>query len=335
MRYFGRLAFLVALATSTLSPADGWTGMAYADYYFNLQNHDYSRKGQNGFQFRRIYLTYTTPVTDQLTARLRFEGASSGFRERGTNITPFVKDAYLQWSRGDHTLTFGLSSTPTWALVEAHWGYRPVEKSPQDLHQFGSSRDFGISMKGPLGGGGYFVMVGNGAGTSSESNRYKKIYGALNYPLGVKAVVEGYFDYEPGEDGRGKYTILTLQGHGQLQFGSTQIGVVALRQTRSREAGSSHRDLFSVFGRLDLSSQVTAFARADYLPQLNPTAHFIAYTPISPGGKPLVLIAGFDYRATAELHLLPTVELIAYTSDTDIPAPSGDLYVRLTAFVKF
>lgn len=334
MGYFGRTAMLIGLATATLPAAEGWTGLAFTDYYYIAAHHIPSSVGQNGFQFRRIYLTYTTSVAEQLTARLRFEGASTDFTNRGAKITPFVKDAYLQWSRGEHKLTFGLSGTPTFALVEAHWGYRSVKKSPQDLHQFGSSRDFGISMQGPLGKGGYFVMLGNGAGISSETNRYKKVYATLNYPLGTRVNVEGYVDYEPGDEGRGLFSVFTLQGHVQVYLGALQVGLLALRQTLDNSTIIYNRDLLSVFGRWKLSEKWTGLGRIDYLPRINIISNKSPNTPVWLIGKPLVIIAGVDYRATDDLHLLPTVEMINYTI-----APgstwSADLYVRLTAYVKF
>ncbi len=334
MGYFGRTAMLIALTASTLSAADGWTGLAFTDYYYIAGHHIPSSVGQNGFQFRRIYLTYTTSVAEQLTARLRFEGASTDFTNRGAKITPFVKDAYLQWSRGEHKLTFGLSGTPTWALVEAHWGYRSVKKSPQDLHQFGSSRDFGISMRGPLGKGGYFVMLGNGAGISSETNRYKKVYAALNYPLGTRVNVEGYVDYEPGDEGRGLFSVFTLQGHVQVYLGALQVGLLALRQTLDNSTIIYNRGLFSVFGRWKLSEKWTGLGRIDYLPRINIISNKSPNTPVWLIGKPLVLIAGFDYRVAEGLNLLPTVERVTYRSD-DGQAPSADLTLKLTGYVRF
>ena len=50
----------------------------FGDYYYVLKNHNEDIEGENGFWFRRIYLTYDKKLDDAFNVRLRFEMNSKG-----------------------------------------------------------------------------------------------------------------------------------------------------------------------------------------------------------------------------------------------------------------
>ena len=133
---------VVALLFSEQSDADQLTtkGYMFGDYYYVASGAD---KKQNGFQFRRIYLTFDKKLRHKFTGRFRLEASDAGFGS-GKKMTPVVKDAYLKYQKDGRSLVVGLSPTPTWSFTEKVWGYRSVEKTIIDLNKMGSSRDLGV-----------------------------------------------------------------------------------------------------------------------------------------------------------------------------------------------
>ena len=111
-------------------------------------NHDESLKNNNGFWFRRIYLTFDKAMTDRLDMRLRFEMNSAGDFTSDLRLEPFAKDAWVRWKFTDqHQVHLGLSPTPNMNVVDAFWGYRFLEKSLMDLHRIGATRDLGVGFQ--------------------------------------------------------------------------------------------------------------------------------------------------------------------------------------------
>ncbi len=118
------------------------SGLVFGDYYWVASNHNNSLEDSNGFWLRRMYLTFDKPLTKTIDTRLRFEMNSAGDFSTKSKLDPFVKDAYVRWKFSKlHQAYIGLSSTPTWNVVEGFWGYRSIEKTILDLQKFGNSRD--------------------------------------------------------------------------------------------------------------------------------------------------------------------------------------------------
>ena len=193
------LALCLLLSAAAALRAEGkLSGLMFGDYYYAIKNHDAAVKNNNGFWFRRIYLTYDGTLTDKIAMRFRLEMNSPGDFKTSTTLIPFVKDAYLAAKIGKHTLMLGLIGTPLYDNLDEYWGYRPMEKTPIDLFKFGNSRDFGLGLKGALDAKNkltYTVVVGNGAGTKSETDHGKAVYGRLNFQPTPALFLELYADY--------------------------------------------------------------------------------------------------------------------------------------------
>ena len=165
-------------ATKT-EPSWKISGLVYGDYYWLAADHREALEDQNGFWFRRIYLTYDHTFSKAFSARLRLEMNSPGDFSSSERMTPYVKDAWVKWTHGSHAVSFGLAPTPSFEFVESVWGYRSVEKTPLDLLRWDSSRDIGLLAQGALGGRTrYSVQVGNGSGVNGETDRAKAFRGS-------------------------------------------------------------------------------------------------------------------------------------------------------------
>jgi len=174
-------------------------GVVFADYYYNIDNHDAVKKDQNAFCIRRIYFTFENNLTANIKMRFRLESAHDKF---GTTnkINPFVKHAYMEWANffPNHKLYLGIAETNAFKNAENYWGYRSVEKTIMDLEKISSSADMGIALKGDFGSIlHHWLTVYNGTGYgSSEVDKYKKIGYSLWLTPVNGLIIEGYMDYE-------------------------------------------------------------------------------------------------------------------------------------------
>lgn len=317
------------------------SGLIYSDYYAILNHHIEDLEGENGFWARRVYLTYDNKLTNSLSARFRLEMNSPGDFSTNQKLEPFVKDLYLNWSiNQNHAMVAGLSSTPTWGLVERVWGYRPVEKSPSDLHKLGSSRDFGLALKGQLGETGrlkYHAMVGNGSGTGAETNQWKKVMLSLGWWFNDNLVVEAY-----GEYNRTGETTTISAAHGFLGYVSNNVnaGAMYVAQFNTEEISGADDvtetlDVASVFTNIKLAEKWTALLRADHMFSANPRGPSIDYIPFSDQANSTLLLFGVDFEPVQNVHVIPNIETVIYGDAPDGSSPNTDVIFRTTLYYKF
>ncbi|MFQ5797699.1 MAG: hypothetical protein ACE5H0_03280 [Bacteroidota bacterium] len=311
-----------------------FSGYMFGDYYYVAANHDSANENLNGFWFRRIYFTYDHVLSEDFAIRLRLELNSPGDFTTSSKIEPFAKDAYLKWKLSDYQILFGLSSTPTWDVIEKIWGYRSVEKTPLDLQKFGSSRDLGIAIKGHLDQRkrvNYHVMFANGAGTKSETNKGKKILGSFGFKPDDSIILEVYGDWED----RGDPTRYTVQGFAAYQTDKARLGVHFASQTRTASGKEDENlEIASVFVAGELSDKVQAFARYDHM--FDPAPSGISYIPFdNTAGSSNLIVAGLDYSPANNVHFMPNLEVVIYGENAGGTKPDSDVIPRLTAYYKF
>ena len=185
--FFCALIVLSQSTQSTLAQqAVQFSGEVFADYLYQFSALDSDRDGENRFTYRRARLTADADLSDQFSARLRLEANDLTGTARGVP-TPFVKDVYLKWKDAigkGHNIVMGMQAPPAWQPAEKFWGYRSVSKTLQDRVGVHSSRDMGVHLSGPLLADGkvkYGVMLGNANSVRAENNKYKRIYGSLEF----------------------------------------------------------------------------------------------------------------------------------------------------------
>ena len=309
----------------------------FGDYYYVLKNHNEDIEGENGFWFRRIYLTYDKKLDDAFNVRLRFEMNSKGDFETADYLNTVVKDAYLQYKKGNNSILFGISSTPTLGLIEKIWGYRSVEKTPMDLYKYSSSRDFGLAFKGSLDADKkvrYHLMYANGSSNKSEVGKGKKLMTALSYHFNSGLVLEGYFDIEDRTGGKKRSVIQGFLGIDRDNF---KAGIQYSSQTRRIGPNTDDQKLkiMSFFGRNKLSEDTWAFYRFDMGLDPNPDGEKMSYLPLDKTAKFNLIIAGLDIKAGKDVHIMPNFEAVFYQENDNGIKPGSDLIPRLTMYYKF
>jgi hypothetical protein len=313
------------------------SGRVFSDYYWMAQHHNEDFEGKNGFWFRRIYATYDRNLSNGFSTRLRLEMSSSGDFQSDPAMTPEVKDAYLKWQNEDHQIIAGISGSPLFGTTEDVWGYRSIEKSPQDLYDFGSSRDFGIAFKGELGRNNtvnYHLFLGNGNSNKPEIDKGKKVSLALGYNLTENIVIEGYGDINSKTTDPDSYTAQIFGGY---QSETLNIGVLYASQYREAQIGSSSRtfDLVSAFTNFKINNTVKGYFRADHLFDDYQGGSNNSYIPFAEDAESTFMVVGADIALTEQIHVMPNIETIVYGENDQGISPDTDIIPRVTLFWEF
>ena len=288
-------------------------GVMFADYYYNASGAD---KEQNGFQFRRVYLTFDLKWNDEFSGRVRLESKDGGFGS-GKKMEPFVKHAYARYRKDRHTLYMGLSGTPTWNVTESIWGYRSVEKTMMDKNKIASSADIGLAYHGRLdedGKANVQIMLANGNGQAAENNNQKKIYGLLHFKPGALNLT-AYGDWEKRAGNQDRTTFGAFLGIQNDAFHGGVEGFVQLRKSPDHQARG-----VSVFGAGKLSDRAKGFARVDFFDPNDKTA----------GDREIFFLGGLDFEPVKDVHIMPNVMGTSFQGGID-----AEVIPRMTLYVKF
>lgn len=313
------------------------SGLAYMDYYWVAHHHNPNLENKNGLWFRRLYFTYEHTFNETFSSRLRLEMNSAGDFQSSQKMTPIVKDAYLKWQNDSHAITAGISGVPALGLVEDVWGYRSVEKSPLDLYDFTSSRDFGLSVKGKIDNAekfSYHFFLGNGNSNRPEIDKGKKVMLSLGYNITDQLVIEGYGDYNDATNGRDHYTAQIFSGYQSEKF---NLGALYAYQHRESLASTSASDLdlVSVFSNYMFSDRIKIYLRADHLFDSFEGGSNNSYIPFAEGVESTFVVGGVDLLLADQVHLMPNVESIFYGETSAGFTPYSDIIPRLTLFYEF
>ncbi|MBT8336495.1 MAG: hypothetical protein KJO11_07820 [Gemmatimonadetes bacterium] len=328
------LAFLVVgSGPSQLSAQEtSISGLFFGDYYYVAGHHDAEVEDANGFWARRMYLTIDNRFNSEWDARIRFEAGTKGDFSTSATMEPFLKDLYVRWRRGNHRILIGLSSSPTWSLLEGQWGYRDVEKTPMDLFKLGSSRDFGIAFEGSLDEAQkfrYHVMFGNGSSTKTETNKGKKIMGSVEFRPTENLILQAGAD---SEDRAGDQDRQSFTGTAILNGERGRVGLMGARQVRKAPGEDDvNVDVFSVFGVLDATERVNVLARYDRMATPIPDGAGISYFRMDPTSEGGFFLFGVDVAMTDNVHLIPNIEVVSYDDD----ALDSDIFLKTTFSIRF
>lgn len=338
--------FLMIAITITLIPKFGFAefqigmgeikGYMVGEYYWVIDHNDETNRGKHGFWFRRIYFTYDNKLSDTIKVRLRLEMASASNFDTYALLTPWVKDAYIDFKIAGQNLIAGIMSPPSFAQIETIWGYRVLEKTPLDLHKWTSSRDFGISLKGgetmP-----YQIMYANGSSNKSETNKGKKFYGALGYSKNG-FFIEGMAQFEKT---RNDYTEYILQGFGGYQGGWGRVGLqYAFRSSKPMDEDVSFKyNVISIFAVFNAGKNIEFIARFDkYFGEgykINHSGSNVDYIPFAENAESNLFIGAFSYQIHENIWLIPNVKYVFYDEIAGGVTPSSDAYINLTLWFKF
>ncbi len=337
IKLFISLFFLLFITSNNLAQSEwkhNFSGLAFGDYFWVVQDHNEDFDSENGFRFRRIYFTYDGKIADKFSVRLRLDMADPGDFETEEALVPFVKDAYLKYQFGLTQIIGGISGPPAFAVIEKYWGFRSVEKTPLDLQRMEPSRDFGISIKGSIDKEKefrYHFMFANGNGVQTETDVGKKYMLSAGYFPTKNLVFELYGDY----DYKGNSEYWTTA---QIYFGykTEQLSVGLLYANQLRSVGEKiNLRVFSFYITGKIVEKLKYYGRIDRNFDPNPGGEKIRYIPFSNEASNYFVLLGFDYELAKNIYFQPNVELVLYDETTGGETITNDIQPRFTFYFKF
>ncbi|MCX7984524.1 MAG: hypothetical protein N3A63_06445 [Bacteroidetes bacterium] len=345
---------IIVLFSGVLYAQGKISGLVYWDYFYNVTRDPLTLTNQaspqggvayQAFQFRRLYFTYDTKISETFSTRFRLEADQSANASNGT-IGVMVKDAYLKWSnviRG-HDCSFGIQPTPALEQSENIWGYRSLEKTVLDLRGIVSSRDLGVSMRGAVLENkklSYWVLIGNGNSNRPENDKYKRFYLTLLSEPVDGVVTTFYVDYGARPRKMDPYRNIlvgnSLQTYalfiGYTMEGFYRVGCEIFQQSVDNDynTGSSLRTRdahgVSFFGIVSFTSRLEFVGRYDYFDPNNAKS--------SRGDSRNFLIAGVGYKIEEKVSVVPNILYETFEKQPSGYSPRAALTLRMTFHYSF
>ena len=96
------------------------------------------------FEITRAYLGYEYHFSKEFYAKLILDVGDP--KVGGLQMTAYLKNAYVEYSKNNLGVSFGMISTTQFKVSEKIWGLRYIEKSFQDAYKFNASADLGFNI---------------------------------------------------------------------------------------------------------------------------------------------------------------------------------------------
>ncbi len=341
---------LVAAGASFAQNLPKFSGLFFGDYYYVLQHDNANpvnptsvygvsgalQKNLQAFDYRRIYLTAAYDLAPDFTAQFRLESDPSASSLPNGKLSTMIKDAFIDWKNvtdgGD--IIIGLQGTPQINMAEGIFGYRPLEKTIEDLHGVSQSRDLGVSFNQKFSN--QFkagLLVGNNSGNSVPSNKYKASYLYLQYnPVReLTILLNGQYNTQLqviGGTNHVEYNKIVdlIVNYGTKDFSIGGQYFLNGINNGLADGGTMKRNGLSLNGWVKLVDKLRLVARYDM------------YTPNSDSkntsyGNSVqnLLLGALDWSVRKNVHLMPNVEYVSY----GLSGSTADLLARATFYISF
>lgn len=322
-----------------------FSGLFFGDYYYVIQHDNANpvnptstlgvggklQKDLSAFDYRRIYLTADYNFAPDFLAQFRLESdPSASSLGPGNNTGKFstmVKDAFIQWNNvaPGANIIIGLQGTPNINMAEGIFGYRPLEKTIQDLHGISGSRDLGISYNQTFSDefkAG--ILLGNNSGNGVPSNKYKAGYLYLQYnPVKqLTILLDGQYNGVDVDRYNRIGDLIVNYANSDFSLG----GQYFLNGITQPGGATLERNGFSFNGWVKLVDQLRLVARFDtYTPDAS-----LKNTTYSNSVQNLFLGA-LDWSVRKNVHFMPNVEFVSY----GLSGSTSDVLARATFYISF
>lgn len=104
------------------------------------------------FEITRAYLGYEYNFSKELYAKITLDvgdpkiSADNIRLSTGFQMTAFLKNAYVEYSKNNFSVSFGMIPTTQFKVSEKIWDLRYIDKTFQDAYNFNSSADLGFNI---------------------------------------------------------------------------------------------------------------------------------------------------------------------------------------------
>ncbi len=269
------MAACTGVSFSTMA-ASTFSGKTYLDF----SNIDQTSNGQTagktgtGADIKRLYLSFNHDFDDKWSAN-----ATTDFKyDSHAGATQlYIKKAYFQYKFSNAAILRAGSSDLPWVPFAEHlYGYRYVENVLIDRLKFGTSADWGLHLKGKLGGKlfQYAVSVVNGNGYKNPSrSRSMDFEGRISTtPIKNLTLGAGYRRGKLGQDTvaqSANNTASRVNLIAAYHFSMANIGIEYFNahnysKTAVKTGPTDKQDGYSVWASVKPMAKMAVFARYDY-----------------------------------------------------------------------
>ena len=329
---------LLASVANAQSNMPKFSGLMFGDYYYVQQYHDQTQKDLQAFEFRRIYLTADYNVSDGIWARFRLESDPTASNLGNGKLSTMVKDAFLDFKNvGNGDLIIGLQGTWNINMAEGIFGYRPLEKTIQDLHGISASRDLGISLTQKFSDAfSAGLLLGNNTGnsdtflpgtaTNASQARFKSGYLFLQFnPMKELTILLNGQYYGAPKSQYGKTGDLIVN-YANSDFSIGVQGFLNAIDHGEANGSTLERNGISFNGWVALADNIRLIARYDnYTPDSNNKNTTIANSTQS------FVMGALDFAVRKNVHIMPKIEYTSY----GLSGSKADVLLRGTFFFSF
>jgi len=269
------------VAAAVPKPRPSWAdntsvnGRMYFDVTDLVQKKDGAKIAPSGtgFDIKRFYVGIDHKFNDTWSANVTTDVAYVS-AEGLTQV--YIKKAYLQAKLSDALIIRAGSADLPWIpFVEDQYGYRFVENTLIDRTKFGASADWGLHALGTLPGGiiSYDVAVIDGQGYKNPvRTKTMDIEGRVSAKLDDFTFALGGYTGKLGKDVQGgaptphtanRWDALAVYANKRFRLGAEYFAASNWNTVTS--AASDKSDGYSLFGSINFTPEVSAFARWDHV----------------------------------------------------------------------
>ncbi|MFI4966700.1 MAG: hypothetical protein ACHP9T_15185 [Caulobacterales bacterium] len=244
--------------------------------YYDLTHVDETKDGAKvapsgtGFDIKRFYVGIDHKFNDTFSANLTTDEAyvaSDGL----TQI--YIKKAYLQAKLSDALiLRLGSADLPWVPFAEDVYGYRFIENTIADRDKFATSADWGVHALGKVGIFNYAVSVVNGNGYKNPTrSNDMDIEGRISTTLNGFTLGVGGYDGKLGKAVQNAVTFHTAKRFDAIAAYANKRFRVGVEYFAAEDwnnvttAAADKSTGTSLFGNVNFTPQVSAFARYDWV----------------------------------------------------------------------
>ncbi|HBN08901.1 MAG TPA: hypothetical protein DD435_09715 [Cyanobacteria bacterium UBA8530] len=210
-----------------------------------------SKGGYNAFDFSRSYLTATSRLSPNTSARF----TSDLLRGATGDTDMIVRFAYTESENEFGKLRLGLIPALWTSYESALWGYRVQGEPLSTREKWFSLSDLGASYGGKRGSLSYDLGVYNGEGRLQEADERKQYQGKLTFsPLENVDLTAFYSGVNPGPQ-PGKRTLIGLMAYKRPGL------TLAAQQAWTRDNAFVEGNATSLFATKGLAPQWEGIAR--------------------------------------------------------------------------
>lgn len=259
--------------------------------------------GENtsAFEIQRAYFGYGYSFSKEFSTKITLDVGDPGVGK--LQMTAYLKNALLEYNKGNLKVDFGLIGTYGFKLQEKHWGNRYIYKSFQDEYKFGPSADLGASMAYKFSdfiSADAMILNGEGYKNLQSDDTYKGALGVTITPV-KNLNLRAYYDVMSADVAQ--QTIALFVGYKSDKF---KIGAEYNMQKNHGLVEGQDLNGVSIYSTVTASKKINFFGRFDNLTSVNGKDINGNYWNIAKDGQ--AYIFGIEYKPVKGVKISPNFQ---------------------------